>query len=40
LDCHILPELRARGYEQHVHMPAVKHHHVYQGVCACGGEHE
>lgn len=39
LDCHILPALRQLGYEQHIHWPEVKHHHVYQGVCACGGKH-
>lgn len=39
LDCHILPALRALGYEQHIHNPPVIHHHVYAlGGCACGDE--
>lgn len=42
LDCEISPRLRTAGYEPHVHLPAVLHHHRYPaGVpggwrCACG----
>ena len=39
LDARILGVLRDRGYKPHLHTP-VLHHHVYQGVCACGGTHD
>ena len=40
MDCEILPRLRTLGYEPHIHMPPVLHHHIYDGLCACGGNHE
>jgi hypothetical protein len=43
LDSHILPGLQGLGYTQHVHWPAVKHHHLRQyGMtkrCDCRGDH-
>ena len=40
LDCELLPALQRRGYAPHFHEPPVKHHHRYNGICACGEEHE
>lgn len=39
-DCEISPRLRRDGFTPHVHVPPVRHHHVYPGPggpgCACG----
>lgn len=41
MDASILPTLRDRGYEPHLHWPAVLHHHIYPNEgCACGSVHE
>lgn len=36
MDVSILPTLRARGYEPHIHWPAVVHHHRYSHGASCG----
>ncbi|MHB8490616.1 MAG: hypothetical protein ACYDA6_00155 [Solirubrobacteraceae bacterium] len=39
MDVSLNPRLRWRGYEPHVHWPAVAHHHAYIDGCACGSTH-
>ena len=39
LDAHIWPALQGAGVTPHFHWPVVKHHHVFEGRCACGEEH-
>lgn len=39
LDCEINPKLVRAGFTPCLHEPNVAHHHVYDGLCACGKEH-
>jgi len=40
LDVKIFDYLRKRGYQPHVHIPPVIHHHQYNYGCSCGSDHE
>lgn len=39
LDGRIAGALHAAGVQEHVHWPAVLHHHAYPAGCSCGDDH-